>query len=79
MNFYNRNQIGTAWHGRHIVMIRCNPFSNQFLHIDKSLHAPTEPSNENCAETVAQYFSIGYTLVSVTPISHNEVQYMFVK
>lgn len=79
---YNRNltpQIGTAWFGRHIVIIHCNPQTNQFLKIDKSLHAPIEPPHENCAETIAQLYSIGYQLEGIAPISNNEIIYIFKK
>jgi hypothetical protein len=71
--------IGTAWYGRHVVFIRCNPFNNQFLQLDKSLHAPVEPPNQNCAETVAMFISIGYTLQAVVPISDHEIQYILIK
>jgi len=78
--FYrNQPQIGTAWHGRHIILVRCNPYTNQFIYLDKSLHAPIEPPHETCAETVAQLISIGYTIQTVVPISHTEVQYVLVK
>lgn len=76
---YHRQQqpiIGTAWMGRHVVIIHCNPQTNQFLKIDKSLHAPTEPPNQNCAETLAQFFSIGYHLVGITPLNEKEVLYV---
>ncbi len=75
----NAGQIGTAWYGRHIVFIRCNPFTNEFIKLDKSLHAPTEPPHKNCAETVAQFVSIGYKVISVVPISQFEVQYVLMK
>jgi hypothetical protein len=78
MNDFHSNQIGTAWHGHHLVFVRCNPFTNKFHKIDSSLHAPTEPPHENCAETIAQYYSIGYRLVAVSQISPYEVQYILV-
>ncbi|MDF0725746.1 hypothetical protein PY093_03335 [Cytobacillus sp. S13-E01] len=78
-NWSIRPEIGTAWYGRHVVIIRCNPYLNKFLEIAKSLHAPTELPNENCAETLAQYFSIGYELLEVTAISQNEVLYILRK
>lgn len=74
-----RREIGTAWYGRHVIQIRCNAHTNQFLQLYKSLHAPTEPTNPNCSETLAQYLSIGYELIGVTPLSHNEVLYVLRK
>jgi hypothetical protein len=68
--------IGTAWFGKHVVVIRCNPFTNQYLGLHKSLHAPIEPPNPNCAETLAQYFSIGYRLLGFVQISDHELQYI---
>ncbi len=72
-------EIGTAWFGRHVVLITCNPATNQFLQLHKSLHAPTEPAHPNCAETISQFLSIGYNIAAITPLSHNEVQYILVK
>lgn len=69
-------KIGTAWTGRHVVIIHCNPHTNQFLKMDKSLYAPTEPPNKNCAETLAQFFSIGYHLVGMMPLSDHEILYV---
>jgi hypothetical protein len=68
--------IGTAWFGKHVVVIRCNPFTNQYIGLHKSLHAPIEPPNPNCAETLAQYFSIGYQLLGFVQISDHELQYI---
>jgi hypothetical protein len=78
MNEYKNQEpvIGTAWYGKHVVVIRCNPYTNQFLGLHKSLHAPTEPPNPNCAETLAQYFSIGYRLLGFNKISENELYYI---
>jgi len=76
--FRNQPMIGTAWHGHHVVMIRCNPYHNQFLKLDHSLHAPTEPPHPNCAETLAQFISIGYQIHSAVPISESEVQYILI-
>jgi hypothetical protein len=72
-------EIGTAWYGKHVVIVRCRPQSNEFLGMHTSLHAPTEPPSKNCAETLSQYLSIGYTLISSYPISSNEVQYILSK
>lgn len=72
-------EIGTAWHGRHVIMIRCNVYTNQFLQLNKSLHAPTETPHSNCAETLAQYFSIGYELIGLTALSQSEVLYVLRK
>ena len=72
-------EIGTAWYGRHVVLITCNPTTNQFLQLHKSLHAPTEPPHPNCAETIYQFLSIGYNIAAIAPLSHNEVQYILVK
>ncbi|MEH7224379.1 hypothetical protein V7112_11290 [Bacillus sp. JJ1566] len=77
-NDINR-EIGTAWFGRHVVIITCNPVTNQFLQLHKSLHAPTEPPNPNCAEAISQFLSIGYKIAAIAPLSHNEVQYVLVK
>ncbi|MBM7663228.1 hypothetical protein JOC85_004099 [Bacillus mesophilus] len=72
-------EIGTAWYGRHVVIIKCMPLQNQFIGMNKSLHAPTEPPSHNCAETLAQYLSIGYELISTYSVSPNEVHYVLKK
>lgn len=72
-------QIGTAWYGKHVVIIRCNPMTNQFIKLDTSLHAPTEPPHHSCAETVAQFLSIGYNIVAILPITVTEIHYIMVK
>lgn len=69
-------QIGTAWFGRHVVIIKCNPAGNLFLGLNKSLYAPVEPANPNCAETLAQFLSIGYTLIGTASVSPAEVHYI---
>lgn len=74
-----RQQIGTAWMGRHVVIIHCNPVTNQFLTLYTSIGAPTEPPHSTCAETLSRFLSIGYHLVMVTPISNSEIQYVLVK
>ncbi|WP_077618517.1 hypothetical protein [Bacillus sinesaloumensis] len=72
-------EIGTAWYGRHVVLVTCNPVTNKFLQLHKSLHAPTEPPHPNCAETISQFLSIGYKIEAIAHISHNEIQYVLVK
>ncbi|WP_010283940.1 hypothetical protein [Bacillus timonensis] len=72
-------EIGTAWYGRHVVFITCNPVTNQFLQLHKSLHAPTEPPHRNCAETISQFLSIGYKIAAISPLSNNNLQYVLVK
>ncbi|MCA1030398.1 hypothetical protein LCL95_05010 [Bacillus timonensis] len=79
MNLGFRPVIGTAWYGRHVVIIRCNALNNSLLSIQTSLHAPTEPTHPNCAETVAQFLSIGYSIVSIVPVGFNEVHYIMTK
>ncbi|MCH1627362.1 hypothetical protein [Fredinandcohnia quinoae] len=74
-----KREIGTAWYGRHVVIITCNSITNQFIRIHTSLHAPTEPPNPNCAETISQFISIGYKIAAVVPISNIEVQYTLIK
>ncbi|TYS68487.1 hypothetical protein FZC76_12255 [Sutcliffiella horikoshii] len=72
----NRSQIGTAWVGTHIVLIRCNYMNNQVVAVFKSDHAPFEPTSNNCAETLSRYISIGYTLIGAYPLDDKEVQYV---
>jgi hypothetical protein len=72
-------QIGTAWMGKHVVVIRCNPTNNQFLSLYHNIGAPIEPPHSTCAETLSRFFSIGYQLISVIPISHTDIQYILVK
>jgi hypothetical protein len=74
-----KKEIGTAWYGRHVVIIRCIPYNNRLIGLHASLHAPLEPPSQNCAETLSQYFSIGYSLVNTYPVSESEVQYMLMK
>jgi len=79
MNFpwiMNRSQIGTAWFGTHIVLIRCNYITNQVVAVAKSDHAPFEPTAPSCAETLSRYLSIGYTLIGAYPLGDKEVQYV---
>lgn len=72
-------EIGTAWYGRHVVLITCDRIKNQFLSLQTSLHAPTEPPNSNCAEVLSQYVSIGYQIAAVVALSKTEIQYVLVK
>ncbi|WP_243293175.1 hypothetical protein [Bacillus sp. FJAT-47783] len=72
-------QIGTAWYGRHVVIVHCNPLTNTLMKIDTSLHAPLEPPHYLCSETLSQLFSIGYTLVTAVALSKTHVLYMLVK
>lgn len=72
-------QIGTAWMGKHVVIIRCNPVNNQFLSLFNSIDAPIEPPHSTCAETLSRFLSIGYHLINVVPLSYAELQYILVK
>jgi len=78
---FNRLQtnsmIGQAWTGRHVVLVQCS-IDNQFSHLYKSKHAPLEPPQPNCAETLSQLLSIGYHIHASTPISANQIQYFLV-
>ncbi|WP_010193806.1 hypothetical protein [Bacillus sp. m3-13] len=79
MNFpwiMNRTQIGTAWFGTHIVLIRCNYITNQVVAVTKSDHAPSEPTANSCAETLSRYFSIGYALIGAYPLDNEQIQYV---
>lgn len=76
-----RNQptmIGQAWTGRHVLIIQCQHDTNSVLHVHTSYHAPTEPIQKNCAETLSQHLSIGYKVIDVTFIPPNVVQYLLV-
>ncbi|MGM7684768.1 hypothetical protein ACSVDA_21910 [Cytobacillus sp. Hm23] len=59
-------------------MIVCNPTTNHFVSLHSSLHAPIEPTNPNCAETVAQLLSIGYKIEASVALSTHLVQYILV-
>lgn len=74
--FMNGSQIGTAWFGTHIVLVRCNYVTNQVVAVFKSDHAPAEPTANSCAETLSRYISIGYTLLGAYPVGEKEVQYV---
>jgi hypothetical protein len=73
------NQIGEAWYGRHVVIITCNPITDIVLKVDHSAAAPLEPHTKTCSETIGTYFSIGYKLAAVTPVSPYFIQYVFMK
>lgn len=79
MNILRQTQtmIGQAWTGRHVVLLHCTA-NNQFVNLYKSFHAPIEPSQNNCAETLSQLLSIGYRIHAITPISANQIQYFLV-
>lgn len=74
---HSEPMIGQAWMGRHVILIHCST-NNEFLQMYKSKHAPTEPPHQNCAETLSQLLSIGYTIQAITPISPREIQYLLV-
>ncbi|HHY73485.1 MAG TPA: hypothetical protein GX497_09720 [Bacillus bacterium] len=76
---YQHTMIGTAWRGHHVVLLRCNPFTNEFLSISTSFEAPTEPSHIACAETLSRFLSIGYKIMNATMISATEIQYVLTK
>jgi hypothetical protein len=76
---YDHRKIGTAWHGRHVVIVRCNSNNNQLIGIHKSLHAQTEPPSINCTETLAQLLSIGYVITDTHFVPPNEIHYILVK
>ncbi|CAG9622014.1 hypothetical protein [Sutcliffiella rhizosphaerae] len=73
---FNRPQIGTAWHGTHIIIIRCNFQDNSVISIFKSPHAPLEPISTECTETLSRFLSIGYTLIGAIPLNAKEIQYV---
>ncbi|TYS58161.1 hypothetical protein FZC74_14325 [Sutcliffiella horikoshii] len=72
----NGSQIGTAWFGTHIVLIKCNYMTNQVVAVFKSDHAPFEPTSSSCAETLSRYLSIGYTLIGAYPLDNEQIQYV---
>lgn len=69
--------IGQAWMGRHVILLNCT-VNNQFIYYQTSYHAPTEPPQHNCAETLSQLLSIGYHIHAITPLSSNQIQYFLV-
>ncbi|QHA92004.1 hypothetical protein [Bacillus sp. N1-1] len=74
-----RHQIGTAWSGKHVVLLHCSPFSNQTTALHKSLHAPTEPLHPSCTETLSIYLSIGYSIAYVHSLNDGTVEYVLTK
>lgn len=75
---HHPTQIGTAWHGTHVVLIRCNFLTNQVLSINKSDHAPSEPAGNNCAETLSRFFSIGYKVIGGYPLNQTDILYLLI-
>ncbi|RSK26828.1 hypothetical protein EJF36_08105 [Bacillus sp. HMF5848] len=73
----NRNSmIGSAWVGKHVVMITCDIKNNRFLRISSSIHAPMEPVHVTCAETIAQFLRIGYQISYVTALNSEETLFI---
>ncbi|KAA9024007.1 hypothetical protein F4V44_11740 [Niallia endozanthoxylica] len=70
--------IGQAWMGKHVIIIKCQMDTNLVLQVHTSYHAPMEPIQKNCAETLSQHLSIGYRVIDVTYIPPNAVQYLLV-
>ncbi|MBY0098596.1 hypothetical protein [Mesobacillus maritimus] len=69
--------IGQAWTGKHVVLLQCT-FQNQLVAFYTSKHAPIEPPQPTCAETLSQFLSIGYQIQAITPLSENMIQYVLV-
>ncbi|SEN63864.1 hypothetical protein SAMN05192533_11668 [Mesobacillus persicus] len=69
--------IGQAWTGKHVVFLHCT-LDNQLIDFYKSKHAPIEPPQPNCAETLAQFLSIGYKIHAITALPQNQIQYVLV-
>lgn len=69
--------IGQAWTGRHVVLLHCT-YQNQLIDFYKSNHAPFEPPQSSCAETLSQFLSIGYRIEAITPLPENQIQYLLV-
>ena len=73
----HQTMIGQAWTGRHVILLHC--FQNNTFHqLYTSYHAPTEPARQNCAETLSQLLSIGYSIYHITALPGNQIQYMLV-
>lgn len=79
MSYNGKSQIGTAWSGRHVIIITCNILHNQVYSIAKSYHAPVEPIISNCAEALSRQLSIGYSIESAVSLPNNLIQYVLVK
>ncbi|MCA0988280.1 hypothetical protein [Guptibacillus algicola] len=73
-----RNQIGSAWQGTHVILLRCNP-TNQVVGFYSSLNAPTEPVNQLCSETLSTYLSIGYKISHVHSLTDGTIEYILTK
>ncbi|WP_270182123.1 hypothetical protein [Alkalihalobacillus sp. CinArs1] len=73
-----RNQIGTAWQGTHVVLLRCTPL-NKVVGFYPSLHAPTEPVSHLCSEALSTYLSIGYVISHVHSLQDGTVEYILTK
>ncbi|WP_377889025.1 hypothetical protein [Alkalihalobacillus sp. R86527] len=73
-----RSPIGSAWQGTHVVLLRCTP-TNNVIGFYQSLHAPTEPVNHLCSETLSTYLSIGYTISYVHSLSDGTIEYILIK
>ncbi|PLR98477.1 hypothetical protein [Bacillus sp. T33-2] len=69
--------IGQAWTGKHVILLHCSN-NNKTINLYKSYHAPIEPVRPNCAETLSQLLSIGYSIVAITAIPPNQIQYFLV-
>ncbi|WP_404332510.1 hypothetical protein [Mesobacillus maritimus] len=69
--------IGQAWTGKHVVLLHCTT-QNQLIGFYTSKHAPIEPPQPSCAETLSQFLSIGYQIQAITPLSENQIQYLLV-
>ncbi|MGG3800980.1 hypothetical protein [Metabacillus fastidiosus] len=76
--YYRKNMIGQAWIGTHVLLIQCNLHSNFVTSVHKSLHAPIELIQKNCAETLSQHISIGYKLIHTTYIPPNQIEYFLI-
>ncbi|OZM57338.1 hypothetical protein CIB95_07705 [Lottiidibacillus patelloidae] len=75
-----KNEIGTAWYGRHVVVVvTCNPLKDTVVKLDHSVAAPIEPIQSTCSSTLGMYFSIGYSLLQATALTPYLIQYVFVK
>ncbi|TKD71444.1 hypothetical protein [Pseudalkalibacillus hwajinpoensis] len=75
----NRNLIGTAWSGTHVVIIRCTQDTNKVISFFSSLHAPTEPLHPLCTETLSIYLSIGYSISFVHSLTDGTIEYILTK
>lgn len=75
----NRNQIGTAWSGKHVVFIRCCPNTNEVRSFFQSLHAPIEPLHPLCTESLSIFLSIGYSISFVHTLPDGTVEYILTK